>query len=39
MEDFLLWIVAVFKSHLLKINNIERKKILDSKPSLLDHAF
>lgn len=25
MEDFILWIVAVFKSRLLKINNIEKK--------------
>lgn len=39
MKDFLLWIVAVFKSLQLKINNIEKKKILASKCSLLDHAF
>lgn len=39
MEDFLLWVVVVFKSHHLKINIIEKEKILKSKSSLLDHAF
>lgn len=39
MEDFILWIVTMLKSPQLKINNIEKKKIFESKSSLLDHGF